>query len=260
MQKEITNFLIQLIGTNKPREAVLPQTVEAEKSKFQSDLKNWYDSNRLLHTENSRETRKSLDEALLTLSSASLGIGIAVVQFVNGIVVHPFLMVISWICFGFTISITLVSHAVSEALSDMRLADVEKDYSEICNRQSIKIELVDHGHSWEWFAKLRKKLTEIFTHNMLELLNLASLLSFISGVVLLSIFCWTNFLQKQERYMSEDNVKNEQQQLNIRQEKPKDLEEHGFRPSQTSPKPAEPKPTQTQSETQKPNKSDSKTK
>lgn len=129
-----------------------------------------------------REGSRSFDKAILTLAAGALGLSIT---FVDKIAPLPqattlWLLVVSWISFGFSIIVTLSSFITSQwaCASQRDILDTEwLDGSE--EQESI-------GNRW--------------THAT-NALNVVSILSFVVGVVFLCLFAFANL--SKEAVMSE---------------------------------------------------------
>jgi hypothetical protein len=204
---KLVQSLLAIIGITPPVEPHAPESPDdMARAKYAQQLKDWFESNTLLHTENAREARKALDQAILTLSSASLAMAITFVNFMNGPIHHARWIQISWFLFGLAIAITLVSYAVSEALSEKKIDTVRDRYLKAAESQGIKLDDVDVPCRWKFIIVVRECALRIFSSNALDILNVVALASFIVGLLLLSDFCWNNFEHKQRVFMKNKTV------------------------------------------------------
>jgi len=232
----IRGAIITLLTQN---EAVKPDLSDKERqTKNSNELKAWFETNRVVHIENIRDARRNLDQSLLTLSSATLGLGIAVVQIMDSgkqTVQNSTWIATSWILLGFTIISTLISYASSEALSEKKLEDLKAEYLNDCRSNNLATLTPTPIVQWPLLTYPRKIWLAVFNANFLELLNWIALTTFICGFLLLTIFCWTNFEYRQKEKMSEE--KNKQNKIEYGVQPKGNREEHGLKPMENTPKP-----------------------
>lgn len=236
----IRGAILTLLGQNeiiKPDISALSNKhTQAENAK---ELTAWYETNRAVHIENVRDARRNLDQSLLTLSSATLGLGIAVIQMMDSskhTVQNSSWIALSWILLGFTIISTLVSYASSESLSEQKLEDLKNEYLKDCKDNNLAIKEPAHKPQWHFLTWSRELWLVVFNRNFLELLNLAALAAFIGGFILLTVFCWANFEYRQKENMSEEK-KNQSKHIEYAVQPKGDREEHGLKPMENTPKP-----------------------
>ena len=186
-----------------------------QESKENDRLKyNVYLEERKLLIDAEREGSRSFDKAILTLAAGALGLSIT---FVDKIAPLPqaatlWLLVTSWISFGFSIIITLSSFITSQWA---------------CVRQR---EILDT--QWLNSTQGQKSIKNRWTR-VTNALNVVSILSFVAGVIFLCLFAFVNL--SKEGAMSE-----KKKDYGFRPQKPpaKPLEK-GFVPPKPPDKPIE---------------------
>lgn len=230
-----------------------------KKQQYKTELTAWYEVNRSGFLENIRDSRKDLDSAILTLSSAGLGLGITVIQLIRVPVQDLYLMLGSWIFFSMAIVLTLISYVIAEANSEKKLDELTALYIETAQKEKLELEAVNENKSWQWTKNCRDFITNSIDSNVLGITNIFSLVAFFVGLVLLSLFCWNNISFRQLNYLKtrEVNVRaadesgkekmmDENNQSKEEKEKQNIEFDKGNKPADITPlpKPDKPKPDQ----------------
>ncbi len=226
---------------------------------FERELKTWHDDNRKALLEDIKESRKALDEAILTLSSAGLALGISISQFAGVETASANYLGLSWLAFGVSIVCTLSSHAISECNAERVLEELTADYIKTAQENKIVLDLVLERKRWKLFTIARNCVTKIFSVNILEMINVLTLMGFVIGLLMLSIFAWDNIItrsKKETQTKPSTSVSKPLKEVPIVTEEKKQLNEvikpvprdgrkyEGLKPTPISPKPT-PKPADT---------------
>ncbi len=166
---------------------------------FEGDLKAWHDDNRKSLLEVIKESRKALDQAILTLSSAGLALGISISQFAGVETASINYLGVSWLAFGVSIVSTLSSHAISECNAERVLEELTSDYMQTAKANNIALDLVLEQKRWKLFTIARNCVTKVFSVNILEMINVLTLVGFVVGLLMLSMFAWDNVIARSKK-------------------------------------------------------------
>lgn len=168
-----------------------------------------YLEERKLLVQAKKEGSQQFDRAILTLAAGALAISIT---FINQIAPHPkpwtiYFLVLGWIAFIMSLLFTLISFLTSQKACTEQIAILEHSYFEAEGEPNKK------NNPGIWTSRL----------------NIASIGTFVIGVVLLASFSISNIAAPNEEVVmpNKENKKNE---------------EKGFEPPQTPQKPPDPKP------------------
>jgi hypothetical protein len=211
-----------------------------EAAQYKSDLEDWFDSSIKIHRDERQDARKALDQNLLSLSSAALALTLTFISFIHGHI-HNW-QLLFWSCFFFvvTVTLTLFSYLLSEFISDKKIQDIENEYLRDLKALNLPHERVDMTERWQFTVWVRNFCIKMFPADLIDVLNAIAFGCFLSGLIILSFVCWSNFSQIQKGEKME-----EKKPLfdTMPAKKPVgERRDEGLRPSNTKPKPLPPSP------------------
>jgi hypothetical protein len=240
----IQTFLSSLIGIKSKA----PVKDSPSSGNFEAELKDWYVFNRTELNEEWCDARKSLDQALLTLSSAGLAIGVSISQISTGEVVRVGMLLASWLAFAISILLTLFSFLLKEWFSEKALEELTAEYIDTASKNDISLSVTTTKENWSCMRKARNFAVNCFSISVFDLVNFLSLIAFIVGLTTLSIFSWKNLTHRQIALKNAAPVSiNKTQQGEIVMTHNKEKLEESKKPIPATPKPT-PKPANTSSE------------